>query len=125
METTSPLKPGDRIRLYGGYDPEPGWLCGKKAYSARVIAFIDSRIKARSGDERLCAVVELDDHIEFEGLKSRHVLLQLRYRGQRWHCSGIVHINLLNGPVADASKLTDSSSRWMESHAQYETIDRT
>ena len=123
-KSTTLLKPGDRIRLSGGYDPQPQWLRGREAHRARVVRFVDNKMKQRRGDERLSALVEFDEELEFEGLRGKYGMLLLRYRGQCWEHSGTVHVNLLDTGINDISEMVEASSRWMESHAQYQTVER-
>jgi hypothetical protein len=54
------LKPGDRIKLFGGYDMDPRWLKDRDCYYATVLKFFDNKIEKRKGDERLSAVIEFD-----------------------------------------------------------------
>lgn len=117
------LKPGQRIKLFDGYDMDPPWLKGRDCYYAEVIRFFDNRIEKRTGDERLSAVIQFDDEIEFEGLTGTYGVITGRWEGQRWKTSGVVHVYLLKSEIHDASEITADNSCWMESHASYEKVD--
>ena len=82
------LQPGDRIRLFGGYDMVPLWLRDRDCYSATVLKFFDNRIEKRKGDERLSAVIEFDDPVSFEGLQGKFGVITGRWEGQLWEKQG-------------------------------------
>jgi len=119
----SRLEPGNRIRLFGGYDMDPRWLKERACYYATVLKFFDNRIEKRKGDERLSAVIEFDELVSFEGLQGKYGVILGRWEGQRWEKKGVVHVHLVDREVSDASEITKANSRWMESHASYECID--
>jgi hypothetical protein len=117
------LKPGDRIKLFGGYDMDPRWLKDRDCYYATVLKFFDNKIEKRKGDERLSAVIEFDDLVTFEGLQGKYGVILGRWEGQLWERKGVVHVHLIDREVSDSSEITKDNSRWMESHASYECID--
>jgi hypothetical protein len=117
------LRPGDRIRLFGGYDMVPLWLRDRDCYSATVLKFFDNRIEKRKGDERLSAVIEFDDPVSFEGLQGKFDVITGRWEGQLWEKQGVVHVYLTEREISEPSELDNANSRWMESHASYECID--
>jgi hypothetical protein len=117
------LKPGDRIKLFGGYDMDPRWLKDRDCYYATVLKFFDNKIEKRKGDERLSAVIEFDDLVTFEGLQGKYGVILGRWEGQLWEMKGVVHVHLIDREVLDSSEITKVNSRWMESHASYECID--
>jgi hypothetical protein len=120
---TNRLQPGDRIRLFGGYDMDPPWLRDRDCHYATVLKFFDNGIEKRKGDERLSAVIEFDEPLSFEGLEGKYGVITGRWEGQKWERKGVVHVDLVDREISDSSELTKDSSRWMESHASYECID--
>jgi hypothetical protein len=116
------LQVGDRIRLFGGYDPYPRWLPDKDHHFATVLGFIDNEIKGRVDDERLSAIIEFDEELEFEGLTGRFGYIMGRWEKQQWLRSRIVHVHLTDIKIVEAKQITEDNSRWMESHACYETV---
>ncbi len=117
------LEPGNRIKLFGGYDMEPRWLSERDSCHATVLKFFDNRIEHRNGDERLSAVIEFDEPVTFGGLKGKYAVILGRWEGQKWEKNGVVHVYLLNREISEPSEITADNSRWMESHASYECIE--
>ena len=117
------LAPEDRIQLSGGYDYEPKWLKPDgSGYNARVLHFIDNGIEKRSGDERLSAIIQFEEEIEFEGMTGKYGLIMGRWEGQTWDSDGVVHLHLLENEISEIKNFSKDTSRWMESHANYKTI---
>ena len=57
------LLPGDKIKLFGGYDMAlPPWLKDHEYYLATVLRFIDNKTEGRKDDERLSAFIEFSDN---------------------------------------------------------------
>jgi len=117
------LEPGNRIKLFGGYDMQPRWLKDRDCYYATVLGFFDNGIEKRTGDERLSAAIEFDDAVGFEGLEAKFGVILGRWVGQRWEEKGVVHVYLVDRQISNPSEITKDNSRWMESHASYERID--
>ena len=116
------LSPGDRIRLFDGYDMDPPWLQGRKCCYATVLKFIDNKIEKRINDERLSAIIEFDDELEFKGLKGKFGVILGRWKGQQWEAKGVVHVYLLAAEIMRQEEMTRENSRPVESHASYEKI---
>jgi hypothetical protein len=116
------LKPKDKIKLYGGYDMNPPWLKDRECHFATVLRFIDNKIEKRKNDERLSAVIEFDNEFEFNGLKGKFGIIMGRWEGQKWETKGVVHVYLLEYEIMAKDEMTQENSRWVESHASYETI---
>ena len=106
------LRPGDRVRLSGGYDMEPRWLNGCHSYFGECIGFIPG------ANGQLAAVIRLDRSISFDSMTGSYVVLQLRYVGARWSKHETVHVELFTEPP---TTLQDSATHglWIESHANY------
>ena len=102
---------------------DPPWLKDHDCYYAKVLRFFDNQIEKRTGDERLSAVIEFDEEIEFEGLRGMFGVILGRWEGQKWKTSGVVHVYLVGKEISEATEMTKENSRWMESHASYEKID--
>ncbi len=79
---------GDRIRLSGGYDQGPGWLCGASHFDGVIAAFIPGQ------NVQQAAVVRLESPITFEGVTGEYVVLELRYGGAEWNETDTVHVEL-------------------------------
>ena len=117
------LKPGDRIRLFGGYDMDPHWLKNREYYFATILRFIDNTIEKRATDERLSAVIEFDDELEVKGLKGKFGILLGRWEGQLWEAKGVVHVYLLAAEIKQQEEMARQNSRHVESHASYEKLN--
>ena len=104
------LKVGDRIKLAGGYDPEPKWLAGKACVLGKLVQFIEG-----------VAVVELDAGISAYDCTGKFLVLHLRYEDAKWIEQGIVHVFLYN-EMPDPKNWPLQKDRWVESHAQYKII---
>jgi hypothetical protein len=117
------LEPGNRIKLFGGYDMDPPWLREHDSFHATVLKFFDNEIENRKGDERLSAVIQFDDPVTFDGLEGKYGVILGRWEGQKWEKKGVVHVHLLDREISGPSEITKDNSRWMESHASYECID--
>jgi len=116
------LRPGDRIKLFGGYDMFPPWLKARECYFAKVLRFIDNKIERRKDDSQLSVIIEFDDELELKGLKGKFGLLLGRWEGQLWETKGVVHVYLLDSGIMRQEEMTRDNSRWVESHASYEKI---
>jgi hypothetical protein len=110
------LKAGDRIRLFGGYDMIPRWLCGKDEYFGTMTRFIPAQ-----NQERL-AVIKLDSPITVEGITGDIVILSLRYEGAKWKDQETVHIELCDFDPEPRTWEYRKHGKWVESHAQYEIL---
>jgi len=117
------LKPGDRIRLFGGYDMDPHWLKNRGCHFATILRFIDNNIAKRSHDERLSAVIEFDDGFECKGFKGKFGILLGRWEGQLWEAKGVVHVYLLAAEIKQQEEMTRENSCHIESHASYEKLN--
>jgi hypothetical protein len=100
----------------------PQWLQGRNEYYARVVALLENDDKKRSSAEKLSALIEFDESIDFEGIAGKFGLLDLRYVDQTWENTGPVHVFLLREKISSVQERTQESSRWMESHATYEVL---
>jgi hypothetical protein len=113
------LLPGDKIKLFGGYDMALPWLKGHEYYLATVLRFIDNKTEGRKDDERLSAFIEFSDEVEFNGFKGKYGYLTGRWEGQRWETKGVVHVQILSSEIIEHEEITREKSRWVESHASY------
>lgn len=79
IRKNSPLEPGARLELFGGYDyysseGKPWWLGGKECYRATFIGF------ASYGEGTIpAALVEFDDIVDVPGHKGRFGILRTSY----------------------------------------------
>jgi hypothetical protein len=79
IRQTSPLRPGVRLALFGGYDyyatdGKPGWLNGRECYRATFLRFA-----ARGEDVVPAGLVEFDEVIDLPGHKGRYGILLSSY----------------------------------------------
>lgn len=115
---------GDRVRLSGGYDMDPGWLAVDRAgYLGRVVAFIPGQ------NDQPAMVVELDQElvlphgagaVKDREVRGRFAVLELGHTGTDWATPRPrVHVEL----CADRPPPRPWSDRprgaWIESHATY------
>ena len=101
---------------------DPKWLQGRNEYYATVITFLENSNEQHSSAERLSALIEFDELIEFEGITGKFGVLDLRHVGQAWENIGPAHVFLLKDKIHSIQERTLESSRWMESHATYEVV---
>ena len=114
------LKIGDRIRLSGGYNREPTYLQNPPSIerTGSVINFIIGQNSSPA------ALVKLDSMITGEKITGEIVVLELRYVGQTWECSGpnIVHIELCDFIPENKSWKDRKQGEWIEAAASWEKI---
>ena len=110
------LKVGDRVRLTGGYEPEPKWLCGQDFYEGEVITFLSIK------EETPLAVVRLDKPISFNKITGDILVLKLRYVDASWHETAIVQAYLYDFVPKDPVFLHCDSPNYIESHVSYDVI---
>lgn len=95
IEKTSPLHPGVKLRLDGGYESNnPWWLNGNDSYRATFVRFA-----SRRANEMPVALVELEQEInmvEGSGLQhhGKYALLKLKYVAD-WGATETVTVHLV------------------------------
>ena len=107
---------GDRIRIRGGYDMEPKWLCGQSEHFGIAKEFIPG------GNSSKSLVIKLDGPISFEGTTGKHIVLSLRYVGAKWKASEVVHIELCDFAPESKPWEQRQQGKWVESHASYKRV---
>lgn len=107
---------GDRVRLSGGYDAEPEWLCGETGHLGQVTRFIPGQ------NEEPAAVVMLERRMVTGSVAGEIVVLELRYAGEKWESKGIVHVELCDFEPDDRRWQDRRQGTWVESHASYEVL---
>jgi hypothetical protein len=108
------LVPGIRVRLGGGYDMEPEWMCGRDWHCGTFEVFMPGQ-----GDMP-AAVVRLDEPITVRGLTGSVVVLELRYVGAEWRARETVHVELCDFEPEPVPWPRRRQGKRVESHA---TID--
>ena len=112
------LLPGDRVRLFGGYDMDPAWLCGKNEHIGTLIRFMPGQ------NNEPAAVIRLDAPITVKGICGDIVVLELRYEGAIWKDQETVHIELCDFDPEPIPWKDRKQGKWIESHASYEIIKK-
>ena len=124
VRENSPLHPGIRLQLFGGYDYDssggkPWWLNGRICYTATFLGFA-------SYDENTspAGLVEFDEVIEVPGHKGRYGVLLTSYGPDHaaWERSeGLVTVHVTEAPPEDLSFLQSfrASAFAIETHATY------
>lgn len=113
---------GQRVRLSGGFEATPSWLGDRPSVTGVVSDWIPGQ------NEVAACVIELDEPLTTEGdvrgttaiVTGRHVVLQLRYTGQVWERTGIVHVELCGAPPEPEAWPNRQLGAWVDSHATYE-----
>jgi hypothetical protein len=123
----SELRPGDRVRVFGGYDADPAWLAADPAgYRGEVIEFIPGQ------GNQPAAVVELDTQLVLPAgagavqgteVRGRYLVLELGHVGADWATpTPRTHVELCDfRPIARSWEERTHGS-WVESHATYEVL---
>jgi hypothetical protein len=129
IRRTSPLQPGTRLKLSGGYDHgQSWWLNGRDCYHASFIAFAE-----RGADKMPVAVVELEEELDMveacgQRHKGRYALLSLLFIAN-WDRKGTVTVHIVETVPTDfaAFYLSHPFGTEIETHATYEitSSDRT
>jgi hypothetical protein len=110
------LKVGDRIKLYGGYDMEPVWLCGKDIHLGKVSSFIPGM------HNQPAAVVKLDDPITVDGITGNIVVMELRHVGAKWTANETVGLELCDFEPEPKPWKQRRRGKGIESHVSYDRI---
>lgn len=108
-----PLKIGDKIELYGGYDWDPLYLRDplSSTRSGTVIQFIEGQNKNPA------AIIKLDQKISGEIIMGDIVVLELRYEEQTWDTPSPVHVELCDFMPEDKSWIERKQGEWVEGAA--------
>jgi hypothetical protein len=115
------LQPGDRIRVYGGYESEPDWLAqSPEGYVGTVRDFVEGWGDAPS------ALVELDHEISVStnwgvAAQGRFLVLIFAWAEMDWSKPGPrLHVCLLGAPPDDGQASQAEFKRTcVESHASW------
>jgi hypothetical protein len=114
------LRPGDRLRLFGGYDPMPEWLTGRDALDGTIVRFIPGQEASRAA-----AVVRLDEEVTVGEVAGSIVVLELRYADAMWTPEGIAHVELCDFEPEPTASGDRRRGRWVESHASYRRLGQS
>ena len=104
---------GDRIKLSGGYDMDPKWLCGKAECFGELIRFIPGQ------NSKPAAVVKLDNPITVDHCTGYIIVLELRYEESSWSVTDTVHIELCDFEPESKSWKERKQGLWVESNATF------
>ena len=110
------LEPGDRVRLSGGYFPNPEWRSGKDYLEGTVVGYGPGQ------DDNGAAVIKLDTSITAEGVTGDVLVLELRHSGASWGGTGFVHIELCDFHPEGKPWQDRRQGKWVESGAKYERL---
>jgi hypothetical protein len=105
------LQPGDRVKLFGGYDMDPEWLCGKNEHTGTLIRFMPGQ------NPKPAAVVRLDAPLTVQGVTGEFLVLELRFVGARWKDGETVHVELCDFDPEPITWKDRRRGKWVEAHA--------
>ncbi len=112
-----PLRPGDRVFVSGGYDPEPAWLAGGRGYAGTLERFIPGR------SEQPAAVVRTDVPVTVGGVTGEVLVMELRWVGASWHSGAVSHVELCDFEPEPKSREERRHGAWVESHASIHHLE--
>jgi len=113
-----PVEVGDRVFVSGGYDMNPRWLGGREGYSGTIDRFIPGQ------DQKLAAVIRIDDPITANGVTGDRLVMELRWVGASWRSGAIAHIELCDFEPEEKFWRDRRQGEWIESHATIRHLDR-
>jgi hypothetical protein len=114
-----------RIRIRGGFDDLPRRRSGHDVVTGTIEAWMPGQ-----NTEPAC-LVHLDDPVTAEGdiggdrrtVTGEYVVLELRYAGQVWERSGVVHVELCAERPPPLPWAERSPGAWVAAQAVYELVD--
>lgn len=118
MVTRDSLTIGERLRLSGGYGPNPAWLSGKASVIGTLTEFIPGQ------NETPALVVQLDEPIIGESTSGSTIVLELRHADAKWEPAGTVHVELCDFVPEPKAWKDRRQGEWVESHATYQMVSR-
>ena len=124
VRANSPLRPGVRLELFGGYDyysteGKPWWLNGHECYRAIFLGF------ASFGENAIPAgLVEFDEAIDLPGHKGRFGVLRTSYDSHTFawgEAEGVVAVHVREALPEDLASIRSSLDLALaaETHASY------
>jgi hypothetical protein len=115
-----PLKVGDIIELYGGYNWDPLYLQNPlaSARSGTVIQFIKGQ------NDNPAAVVKLEQKISGEIITGDILVLELRWNGCTWDEPSPVHIELCDFMPVDKPWKDRRQGEWVEGAASFRILNQ-
>jgi hypothetical protein len=114
------ISPGDRIRLFGGYEMEPRWLGGRDQVLGVVERFIPGQ------NEPPAAVVRLDETLAVGEARGDVVVLELAWEGTDWATRRPrLHVELCDFDPEPRRWQGRRQGAWVESHATYDIVRRS
>ena len=113
-----PLTPGQRVRVFGGYDTNPAWLMDDlDGYEGVVCGFIPGR------NDLPAAVVALDLPLYAGGIEGAFVVLEQAWEGIGWgQTSPRIHVELCDFTPETMRWDERRRGAWIESHATFEVV---
>jgi hypothetical protein len=118
MDIGRPLAPGQRVRVFGGYDTNPSWLQDDPdGYEGVVSGFIPGR------NELPAAVIALDAPLFAGGIEGAFVVLEQAWEGIAWgQTSPRIHVELCNFTPEAKRWQERRRGAWIESHATFAVV---
>jgi hypothetical protein len=124
LRRISPLQPGVRLVLSGGYSSPHWWLSGNACYRATFVDFV-----RRGADNMPAVLIKLQDSIdltEYSGRRhqGQYALVSLLYLSN-WEEEGTVTVHIVDKPPEDpvAFYATHPFGTEIEAHATYAIAD--
>ena len=115
-----PLKVGDRIALFGGYDGDPMYLKHPPDSQRRgkIIKFIKGQ------GEQPAVIVRFDQKFSGDSITGDIAVLELRLAGQTWQRPSPVHIELCDFMPEDKPWQDRRKGEWVEGAASVILLER-
>ncbi len=95
---------------------EPQWLHGGAGYWATVVNYFPGQ------NSEAALLVETDDLLFGKNTGGKFLVLELRYTGDEWNGSGVVHVELCSDRPEEKRWQDRKQGVWIESHASYKKL---
>lgn len=118
LDLGRPLAPGQRVRVFGGYDTNPAWRKDDPdGYEGVVTDFIPGK------NELPAVVIELDAPLRAGGIEGDIVVLEQAWEGVLWgQSSPRIHVELCDFKPEQKRWHDRRRGAWIESHATFEVV---
>lgn len=111
VESREPLRVGDRVYIYGGYDCDPEWLNGADGRAGVIERFISGQ------NAEPAAVIRTDEAVTVGHVTADLLVMELRWVGATWVSGAVAHMELCDFEPAAGPWQKRERGAWVESHA--------